>query len=113
RSLVLGDALSGHIDERLGKWELEHDLAVVIGDFDDGLEQVRLGAFGLEQFTDHGARHFPCAIEVAQLVALGIVDDLIANPGVEKVSRHHPIQWGRMQKKGSHPSLTSSLFRTG
>src|ERR1035438_10293363 len=109
--LVLGDPLIRLVEKRLCKRELEHDLAVVVGDLDDGVEQARLRAFGPEQFTDHGPRHFPCAIDVAQLVPLGIVDQLIADPGVEKISRHDAIQWGRKCKKGRYADFTSSLSR--
>ena len=51
-------------------------------------KQRAVGAFVFEQFEDHGARHFPGAVGIAQLFAFGIGDQLIADPGVEKISRH-------------------------
>ena len=46
------------------------------------------GAFGLQQLPDHGARDFPGAIGVAQVLAMGIGDQLVTKPGVEIIAWH-------------------------
>jgi len=48
------------------------------------------GAFGFEQFPDHGPRDFPGAIGIAQLVAFGVGNQLIADARVEEIPRHEP-----------------------
>ena len=45
-------------------------------------------AFNLEYFPDHGACDFPCAIGVPQDFSVGIDDQLLADPCVEKVTGH-------------------------
>src|ERR1700682_4033054 len=74
RLSVLCDGFVGEIENRLGKRKLQHDLAFIVRDFEDRTQQTPLGAFGLQQFPDHGPRNFPCAIGIAQLFAFGIGD---------------------------------------
>jgi len=41
------------------------------------------------------ARHLPGTVGIAQIFAVGIRDQFIADPGIKKISRHTFIQWGR------------------
>src|SRR5690242_18843172 len=76
------------IEQRFRERKLQHDLAVVVGDLDDSVHQGAVGTLALDELEDHGARDFPGAIRIAQFLALGIIDQFIADPGVEKVSWH-------------------------
>src|SRR5690242_8533172 len=67
-------------------------------------------AFGFQNFEDHGARDLPCSIGVAQHLSIGINDQFVADPGIEKITGHRLIQWGRAVGIGSLSNLTSSLF---
>jgi len=79
-----------HVVQRLGKGKLQHDLAGIVGHLEDRIHEARFHGFGPEQFPDHGAGDFPGAIGVAQVLALGIGDQLIADPRVEEISGHRP-----------------------
>jgi len=85
---VLCDGLVRHVEDRFGKGELEHDLALIVRHFEDRTQEATLGAFGLQQFPDHRPRDFPCAIEIPQFLAFGIGDQFIADMRVEKKSGH-------------------------
>ena len=69
-----------------------------------------MGAFDLENFPNHGARDFPRAIRVSQDFSVGINDQFVADPCIEKIARHGVIQWGRVRGIGSLTNFTSSLF---
>src|SRR6185369_12678704 len=53
------DRSAGGIEDRFRERKLEHDLAFVVGHLDGRIQERAVGAIGLEQFPDHGARHFP------------------------------------------------------
>src|SRR5215475_1018750 len=76
------------IEQRFGERKLQHDLAVVIGHLDRRIQQPLVGAFAAQQFQDHGARHLPGAIGIAQLFAFRVSNQLIADPRVEVISGH-------------------------
>jgi hypothetical protein len=88
RTSVLRNRGAGGIEDRFGERKLQHDLAVVVGHLDDRAQQRAIGAIGLEQLPDHGARHFPGAIGIDKHFAVGIGNQLIADTGVEVISRH-------------------------
>src|SRR6266481_5955678 len=77
-----------NVQDRFGKRKFQHDLAFIVGHFEDGIEEAGLCAFGLQQLPDRGPRNFPCAIGIAQLFAFGIGNQLVADTSVEEVSRH-------------------------
>src|SRR5215213_1229958 len=60
----------------------------IVGHFEDGIQQIALRAFKLEQFPDHGPRNFPGLIGIPQQFAVGIGDHLVAEPCVEKIPGH-------------------------
>jgi len=64
--------------------KLEHDLAFLIGHFNDRVDQAGMRAFNLEDFPDHSARDFPRAIGISQDFSVGINDQLVADPCIEK-----------------------------
>ena len=70
-----------------------------------------LGAFGLQQFPDHGARDFPGAIGIAQLFAFGIGDQLIADPGVEEIARHGSKSTSVRAPESGAGDLSQVLYR--
>jgi hypothetical protein len=78
----------GEVQDRFGKGEFQHNLAGLVGHFEDRFQKTALGAFGLQQFPDHGARDFPGPIGITQLFAFGIGDQLIADSGIEEIARH-------------------------
>jgi hypothetical protein len=84
---VLRNRAAGSIEDRFGERKLQHDLAVVVGHLDDRALLRAIGAVGLEQFPDHGARHFPGAIEIDKHFAVGVGIQLVADTGVEVISR--------------------------
>jgi len=87
------------VQQRFGKRKLQHDLAGIIGHFEDRIHEAGFHGFGLEQFPDHGAGHFPGAIGIAQLLALGVGNQLVVDPRVEEISGHRsqplPLQGAR------------------
>src|ERR1700761_7036574 len=97
RRLVPGYRSIGRVDQGFRERKLQDDLAIIVGDLDDGIEQHAIGALGLDQLEDHGACDFPGAVRVAQLLALGIVDQFIADPGVEEIP-WHPTPMGPAAK---------------
>src|SRR6185312_13918686 len=82
RASVLRHRAAGRIEDRLGERKLQHDLAVVVCHLDDRAQQRAVGAIGLEQLADHGARHFPGAVGIDEHFAVGIGNQLIADTGV-------------------------------
>ena len=68
--------------------KLQHDLTGDVGDLDDGLHQRRLGAFRLQHLQNHLARHFPGTVGIAQILAVGIHNQLVADTGIEEISGH-------------------------
>src|SRR5437899_2845192 len=74
------------VEQRLGERKLQHDLAVVVGHLDGGVQQPLVGAFAAQQFQNHGARHLPSAIGIAQLFAFGVGNQLIADPRMKVIS---------------------------
>src|ERR1700730_16841247 len=85
---VFCDRTVSEVDDRFCKRKLQHDLAFVIGHFEDRIQKATLRAFGLQQLPDHYPCNFPGAIGIAQLFAFGIGDQLVADTGVEEISRH-------------------------
>jgi coenzyme PQQ precursor peptide PqqA len=77
----------GVIKDGFCKGKLEHDLALVIGHFENGAHQI-FHALDPEQLMDHGACDLPGAIRIAQLFSFGICDQLVADSRIEEVSRH-------------------------
>src|SRR3954465_1209538 len=75
-------------DHRLGEWELQHHLALLVGDHQRGGEYVRVLALLLEQIDDHRLGDLPGMIGVAQFLALDIGNGVVADPGVEEVTGH-------------------------
>src|SRR6516165_8359638 len=103
--LVPGEGRIGHAGESLGERKFEHDLSLIVRHLDDGTQQLPAGALASQQFPNHGARDFPGAVRVAQLLALGIADQLIADSGIEKISRHLPSmerQGGNWKRSDPH-----------
>src|SRR5882724_13536708 len=98
------------IEDRFRKRKLQHDLAFLVGHLDDRVDEAGMRAFDLENFPDHGARDFPRAVGVPQDFSVGINDQIVADPCIEKVSGHGLIQWGRARGIGSLTNFTSSLF---
>src|SRR5258707_446759 len=94
---VLCDGLVKEIENRFGKRKLQHDLAFIVGHFEDRVQETALRAFGLQQLPDHGPRDFPCAIGIAQLLAFGIGDQLVSDAGVEEIPRH----WAKSSSVGA------------
>src|SRR5262249_6446349 len=88
RRLVLRHLRIAAVEQRFGKGKLQHDLAVVVGHLNGGVEQPLVGALAAQQFQDHGARHLPGAVRVAQLFAFGVRNQLVADPRVEIISGH-------------------------
>src|SRR3954465_4181103 len=72
----------------LGERELQHHLALLVGDHQRGGEDVGILALLLEQIDDHRLGDLPGVIGVAQLLALDVGDGVVANPGVEEVAGH-------------------------
>src|SRR5260221_7549763 len=110
---MLRDGAVGYVEDRLRKRKLQHHLACIIGDLDDRIQQRAVGAFGFQQFPDHGARHFPGAVGIPEHFALGIGDQLIGDTGVEEISWHRrqpaPVVASQTE---SRLNLTSSLSGT-
>src|SRR4029079_2585964 len=94
---VSGDGTAGGVENRFRERKLQHDLAVVVGDLDGRAEKRAVGAIGLEQLPDHGTRHFPGAVGIPEHFAVGVGNQLIADTGVEIISRHRRklhSRWG-------------------
>src|SRR3984885_6249302 len=79
--------LVGAFENGLGKRKLEHDLALVIGHFEDRPHQV-LHSLDPQKLMDLRGGNLPGAIRVAQLFAFRIGDHLVTDSRIEKVSRH-------------------------
>src|SRR5579871_1417507 len=75
------------VEQGFRERKFQHNLAGGVGHFDDRPDEI-LGPFECQEFAAHGARHFPGAIGIAQLLPLWIGDDLVANARVEEISRH-------------------------
>src|SRR3984893_16235035 len=84
---VLGDGPVGHVEHRLDKGKLQHDLAFIVRHFQDRTQKATLGALGLQEFADHRPRDFPCTIKILQFFAFRVGDQFVADLVVEKVSR--------------------------
>ena len=98
------DRLAGSIEDGFGEGKFEHDLAFIIGHFQNRVQKTTLGVFGLQQFPDHGPRDLPCAIRIPQLFAFRIGDQVVADTGVEK------IPWQSEKPLSSRARLGSRLF---
>src|SRR5260370_33669270 len=85
---VFCDGLVGKIENCFSERKLQHDLAFIVGHFEDRVQETALRAFGLQQLPDHGPRDFPCAIGIAQFLAFGIRTQLDSDAGVEEIPRH-------------------------
>lgn len=88
----------GRIDYRLGKRQLQHDLAGFVADFENRLEQVRRSGFIAQKLSDRDAGNFPGMIRVAQLFSFRIEQQFCADTGIEKVPGHDatPRSWPAM-----------------
>src|SRR6185437_9081001 len=86
--LVPGGGVVRDVEDRFRERKLQHDLAFVVGHLDGRVQQGPLGAFGLQQFPDHGPRDFPGAIGVAQIFTFGIGHQFVSDPGVEVIAWH-------------------------
>src|SRR5579883_838203 len=114
-ALVAGHRLIRQLEEGFRERKLEHHLALLVRHLDDGTEQRPDCAFAPQQFQDHRPRDFPGAIGVAQFFAFGILDQLIADPGVEEISGHgNPLGLARQNWKtcGSHNCFIRALYPT-
>src|SRR5665213_2745822 len=80
--------LTRWVEDRLGKRKLQHDLAVVVSDFEGRTQKPVLDAFGLQYFPNHRPRDLPGTIGIAQLFAFGVGDQFVPDPGVEKIAWH-------------------------
>jgi hypothetical protein len=76
------------IKDRLGKRELQHDLAFIVGHFEGCVQHSRLAAFGLQQLPDRCPRDFPGVIGIAQILAFGVKDQFVSDAGVEIIFWH-------------------------
>jgi len=81
-------SLARWIEDGFGKRELKHDLPFVVGHFENCIQHARLAAFGFQQLSDRGSRNLPGVIGVAQILALGVEDQFLPDPGVEVISWH-------------------------
>jgi hypothetical protein len=86
--LMLGRPPVGHVEERFGKREFQHDLTGLVGYFDGGIQQASVFSLRSQQLANHVARDLPGMIGVSQFLALGIGDQLVADPRVEKIPWH-------------------------
>ena len=109
---MLGDGLVRGVEERFGKGKFEHDLALSIGHFENCIQKPLIGAFGLQQFADQRSRGFPSPVGIAQVLTFGVGDQLIADTGVEKITRHGPKStsgWGSNRE----PAASGQFFIWG
>ena len=94
------------VKDCFGKGKFQHDLPVIVGDFQYGVEQIRLPAFRFQDFPNGCPRHVPCMIGIAKLLPFGVEDQLTADPGVEEISRQwmnsHLVGRASLQPGGAH-----------
>jgi hypothetical protein len=76
------------LDQDLGEWKLQHHLAVLVGDDQRRRQELGVVALILQDVDDHGSGDLPGVVRIAKLLALGVGNGVVANPGVEKVARH-------------------------
>jgi hypothetical protein len=77
----------GETEKPFRKGKLKHDLPIGVGYFQHRTQQA-FGVLGFQQFLNHHASHFPCAIGIPQLFALVVSDQFAAYSRVEVISRH-------------------------
>jgi hypothetical protein len=104
RGLVRG------IEDGLCKRKLQHDLAVVVGDFQDCVQYTGLLAFGFQQLADGGSRHLPGMIGIAQFLALGIEDQFRADAGVKVIFGHDDQSYGWERARPLDAGISQVLY---
>src|ERR1700761_5355685 len=60
--LMFGHLPVGHIKKRFGKGEFQHDLPILVGDFDGRAQQAGVLSLGSQHFAYHGTRNLPSAV---------------------------------------------------
>jgi hypothetical protein len=108
-ALVSGIGVLRTVEDRFSKGKFQHDLPLIIGDFQNGIEQASLPALRLQDFPDRCPRHVPRMIGIAKLFALRIKDQLSVDTGIEEISGHgESHRLAARRTAGQH--VTSSLF---
>jgi hypothetical protein len=100
----------GEIEKPFREGKLKHDLPIGVGYFQDRTQQA-FGALGFQQFLNHRAGHFPCAIGISQLFTLVVGDQFAADSRVEVISWHHqnPLRIWTASRAHSSQVLYSEL----
>lgn len=102
------------IQKRLGKRKLHHDLAGVIGDFENRIQKFGFGRFRLQQLADHGTPDLPGMVGIAQNLAVRVCDKVIAKTRIEEISWHE-MSYGRHGGRcnaGSHAASRRKTSRS-